>query len=41
MATQSRFISLTSYCLVEYMFEPIGSSNFLNDNVNLLKNDKL
>jgi len=40
MATQSRFISLTPYCLVEYMFEPIGSSNFLTDDIILLKNEK-
>ena len=38
--TESRFISLTPYCVVEYMFEPIGSLNFLNDNITLLKNDK-
>jgi hypothetical protein len=37
---ESRFISLTSYCLVEYMFEPIGSLNFLNDNITLLQNNK-
>jgi antitoxin component of RelBE/YafQ-DinJ toxin-antitoxin module len=37
---ESRFISLTRYCLVEYIFEPIGSPNFLNDDVILLKNDR-
>lgn len=36
---ESRFISLTPYCLVEYMFEPLGSLNFLTDDVNLLKNE--
>ena len=36
--TQSRFISLTQYCLVEYMFEPLGSSNFLSEDVVLLSN---
>lgn len=40
MATQSRFISLTQYCLVEYMFEQLGSTNFLTDNVILLQNEK-
>lgn len=34
----SRFISLTSYCLVEYMFEPLGSLNFMTDDFVLLKN---
>lgn len=38
--TQSRFVNLTSYCIVEYMFEPLGSSNFLNDDVVLIDNKK-
>jgi hypothetical protein len=37
---ESRFVNLTSYCIVEYISEPIGSSNFLNDDVILLKNNK-
>lgn len=37
--THSRFVSLTPYCLVEYMFEPLGSTNFLNDDFALLKNE--
>lgn len=41
MATQSRFISLTPYCLVEYMAEPLGSSNYMTEDFVLLKNDKL
>lgn len=36
---ESRFIKLSDYCLVEYIFEPIGSSNYLSDDVILLKND--
>lgn len=36
---ESRFINLTDYCLVEYIFEPIGSSNYLNDDIILLKNN--
>ena len=35
---ESRFISLTPYCLVEYMFEPMGSLNYMTDDVVLLKN---
>ena len=35
---ESRFINLTDYCLVEYIFEPIGSSNYLNDDIILLSN---
>ena len=38
--TQSRFISLSSYCVVEYMFEPLGSLNFLTENFILLENSK-
>lgn len=41
MATQSRFISLTPYCLVEYIAQPLGSSDFLTDDIVLLKNNKL
>lgn len=35
---QSRFISISPYCLVEYMAEPLGSLNFLNEDVTLLTN---
>ena len=34
----SRFVSLSTYCLVEYMAEPLGSPNFLNDDVVLVDN---
>ena len=37
MAT-SRFVSISSYCLVEYMAEPLGSPNYLNDDIILIKN---
>ena len=36
---QSRFISLSQYCVVEYQFEPLGSLNFINDNFILVKNN--
>ncbi len=36
--TTSRFVSISSYCLVEYMAEPLGSSNYLNDDIILIKN---
>lgn len=35
---QSRFISLSSYCVVEYIFEPLGSLNFISENFKLLVN---
>ena len=35
---QSRFISLSQYCVVEYQFEPLGSLNFINDNFILVEN---
>lgn len=35
---ESRFVSLTPYCLVEYMFEPLGSLNYMTDDVVLLTN---
>lgn len=37
---QSRFVNLTQYCVVEYMFEPLGSSNFLSDDIILIDNKK-
>jgi len=36
---QSRFINLTAYCIAEYMFEPLNSPNFLNEDFILLVND--
>lgn len=36
---ESRFINLTGYCLVEYMFEDLGSLNFISDDFVLLQND--
>lgn len=35
---QSRFISLSAYCVVEYIFEPLGSLNFISENFKLLVN---
>ena len=35
---QSRFISLTSYCVAEYQFEPLGSNNFYTDDFILIEN---
>jgi hypothetical protein len=35
---QSRFVSLTSYCVVEYQFEPLGSTNFYTDDFVLIEN---
>jgi hypothetical protein len=36
---QSRFISLTQYCVVEYQFEPLGSLNFYTDDFIFLENN--
>lgn len=36
---QSRFINLTSYCVVEYMFEPLNSLNYSTDDFVLVKNE--
>jgi hypothetical protein len=36
---QSRFISLSSYCIAEYKFEPLGSLNFYNDDFILVQNN--
>ena len=36
--TQSRFISLTQYCVVEYQFEQLGSLNFYSDDFVFVKN---
>lgn len=40
MPTQSfsRFVSLSSYCVVEYMFEPLGSLDYYTDAFYLLRN---
>lgn len=35
---QSRFISISSYCLVEYMSEPLASPNFLTEDITLVQN---
>ena len=35
---QSRFISLTQYCVVEYQFEPLGSLNFNTEDFKFVKN---
>ena len=35
---QSRFVSLSSYCVVEYIFEPLSSLNFISENFKLLVN---
>jgi LysM repeat protein len=37
---QSRFVNLTSYCMAEYMAEPLGSSNYYNDDFILVENAK-
>jgi hypothetical protein len=39
--SQSRFVSLSSYCIVEYIFEPLGSLDFLTENFTLLSNSNL
>ena len=36
--TQSRFVNLTSYCVVEYQFEPLGSLNFHTDDFIFVEN---
>ena len=36
---QSRFVSLSSYCIAEYMFDPLGSLNFYTDSFVLLQNN--
>ena len=35
---QSRFVNLTSYCMVEYMAEPLGSTNYYTDDFILVEN---
>lgn len=37
----SRFISLTEYCVVEYMSDPLGSLDYYTDDFILLQNDHL
>lgn len=37
----SRFISLTEYCVVEYMSDPLGSLDFYTDDFILVQNDHL
>lgn len=36
---QSRFINLSSYCIVEYQFEQIGSLNFYNEDFVFVENE--
>lgn len=36
---QSRFVSLSSYCVAEYMFDPLGSLDFYTDSFVLLQNN--
>jgi len=35
---QSRFINLSSYCIAEYEFEPLGSPNFVSDDFIFVEN---
>lgn len=37
---QSRFVNLTSYCMAEYMAEPLGSTNYYTDDFVLVENAK-
>lgn len=37
---QSRFVNLTPYCMVEYMAEPLGSTNYYADDFILVENAK-
>lgn len=39
--SQSRFVNLSSYCIVEYIFEPLLSQDFLTEDFILLSNSKL
>jgi hypothetical protein len=34
----SRFVNLSSYCVVEYMFDQLGSLNFYTDDFILIEN---
>jgi hypothetical protein len=38
---KSRFVSLTSYCVVEYMFDDLGSLDFYTDSFILFENEHL
>lgn len=38
---ESRFVNLTSYCIVEYMLEDLGSLDVINDDFILLQNDHI
>lgn len=38
---QSRFVNISAYCIAEYMFEPLGSTNFLSEDFILLENETL
>ena len=37
--TQSRFINLSSYCIVEYQFEQLNSLNFYNEDFKFVENN--
>jgi hypothetical protein len=39
--TQSRFVNISTYCIAEYMFEPLSSTNFLSEDFILLENETL
>ena len=41
MARTSRFVRLTPYCVVEYMFEALASLDFYTDDFVLIQNDHL
>ena len=38
---ESRFVNLTSYCIVEYMLQDLGSTDIINDDFILIQNDYL
>lgn len=38
---ESRFVALTDYCLIEYMLEPLGSLDFIQDDFILVENEYL
>ena len=38
---QSRFVNLTPYCMVEYMAESLGSTNYYSDDFILVENAKI
>ena len=38
---ESRFVNLTSYCIVEYMLQDLGSTDIISDDFILIQNDYL